>query len=53
MIEKGPMCGNLLSQQNFLTSNTLRGIGGEVIVEKIPFNILDLARSEQIPPNVF
>ena len=28
---------------------TLRGIGGEVIVKKFSYNILDNARREQIP----
>ena len=53
-MEKGPMYCNLKLLTIVLTSNTdLRGIGGEVIVKKFSYNILDKARREQILPERF
>ena len=51
MMEKGPMYGNLKYKPAIvLTSTTLRGIGGEVIVNKFSNNILDNTRRERILP---
>ena len=49
MMEKGPMYGNLKYKQLSLRA-TLRGIGGEVIVNKFSDNILDNTRRERILP---
>ena len=49
-MEKSPMYGKFKIQTIVLTSNTLRGIAGEVIVKKFSCNILNNARREQINP---
>ena len=49
MDKAGPMYRSIKYKTIVLTSNTLRGIEGEVIVEKRFYNILDNARREQIP----
>ena len=51
VMEKGPMYGNLKYVQTIvLPSNTLRGIGGKIIVEKFSNNILDNGRRKQVLP---
>lgn len=49
MMEKGPMHGILEKQKIVRTSNTLRGMGSEVIVKKFSNNVLDNTRRERTP----
>ena len=40
----------IIKEEGENLTKTLRRIGGEVIVKKFSYNILDNARREQIPP---